>query len=171
MRRAVVGLGLVSALLVSCSPAGSGREATGPTATDSSEGPSRLAQDDLPGQARENVPDSTASAQSGGSGPGALTPSGPETGFGGVRGTALPSGEVRLRAIVGRVDTAAGRIVLQEPVAGYSTIAVTAATEFRLSEGEPGGFGDVEVGGPISATGTAGEDALLVAELVVLLDA
>ncbi len=173
MTRAFVGLILTSVVFVSCSSGGEGAGGptdVAPTTSMLPGSPSERSTASQPpaGDSRDSA---TEPARPGGSTPSSATPSGPETGFGGVRGTTLPSGEVRLRAIVGSVDSRQGRIELEEPVSGYSVIEVSSNTEFRLSEGEPGAVSDVEVGGPISATGRPGDEGVLLAELVVLLDA
>lgn len=172
-RLAVVNITLM--VLVSCSPDRLKGPDVGFEPVEATESTSMLEESVDDGQGPEppeepSAPNATP-ARRDDSHPSSTVRSGSDAGFGGVQGTTLPSGEVRLRGIVGALDTAQARIVLQEPVSGYSVIATTPATEFRLSEGEPGAFADLQVGGPISATGAAGGDGVMIAELVVLLDA
>lgn len=175
MTRAFVGISLTSVILASCSsgPGGDAGAFPSPELSQTSTVEHDPEQEGTgpetpkgPSGSRPKPTEASDATRS------TTTASGAETDFGRADGTTLPSGRIRLQAIVGTIDTADARILLKEPVSGYSMIATTEATEFRLSEGEAASFADVDAGSPISATGAAGnEQGVLVAELVVLLDA
>ncbi|MGH9154394.1 MAG: hypothetical protein ACRD1K_00730 [Acidimicrobiales bacterium] len=68
----------------------------------------------------------------------------------------LPSGEIRLRSVaVLAVDAGARTFTLVGKPSGYSVVVTTDATQFKLAEGEPASFADVEPDVLVSVTGTA----------------
>ena len=78
------------------------------------------------------------------------------------------AGEVTLRGTVLTVFASARVLELDPPVDGYSRVALTSDTEYRLADGSPGSLIDVVEGSTIDVTGEPGSPGSLIARLVVL---
>ena len=85
----------------------------------------------------------------------------------GSTGTTV-AGDVTLRGTVLTVFASARVLELDPPVKGYSKVALTSDTEYRLADGSPGSLVDVDEGSTVDVTGVPGSPGTVIARLVVL---
>ncbi len=78
------------------------------------------------------------------------------------------AGDVTLRGTVLTVFASARVLELDPPVNGYSRVALTSDTEYRLADGSAGSLIDIQEGSTIEVTGEPGSPGSLIARLVVL---
>ena len=78
------------------------------------------------------------------------------------------AGDVTLRGTVLTVFASARVLELDPPVNGYSRVALTSDTEYRLADGSAGSLIDIQEGSTIEVTGEPGSPGSLIARQVVL---
>ncbi len=94
--------------------------------------------------------------------PGTTTSTSPAT------GSTVAPGEVSLRGTVLTVFASARVLELDWPVNGYSRVALTEDTEYRLADGSPASLVDLDEGSTVEVTGEPGSPGSLIARLVVI---
>lgn len=168
----------VAALMAGCSPSPSASPP--PSSAGTAVGPDA---DDPPAPGSAEMPGSTPAdgEASTGSGAGGSAPSSPSTVRPPATSSAPPTNapsnrsatigspreELMVRGLVGVAEP--GAITLAEVVSGIAVVAIDQSTEYRLAEGEPASFEEVESGAIIAATGTPDGDRLA-ARVIILLD-
>ena len=78
------------------------------------------------------------------------------------------AGPITVRGKVSALFASARVLELDPPVDGYSSVALTGATEFRRADGSPATFADVDEGATVVVTGEPGSAGTVIAHLVVI---